>query len=769
MKAIIMAGGEGSRLRPLTCDRPKPMATLFDRPVMEYIIALLKSHGLTQIGVTLQYRPRDIMDYFGDGHDFGVELTYFLEDEPLGTAGSVKNAAAFLDEDFLVISGDCLCDFDLSAAIAAHYENKALATLVLARMQNPLPYGVVVTDPKGKIERFVEKPSWAEVCSDLVNTGIYVLDRTLLSRVPDDTFFDFSKDLFSAMAEKKEALFGCALTGYWCDIGDLSAYLSCQFDMLSGKVASPLLPSLLKNRDHGLYRLTEPCYIGPNVTIEPGAKIGPFCILEEGSLVERGATLKRSLVKSGARVRKNAELRGAVVAEGAVVGPRCALFEGSVVGRGTHLGADCTVLPGIKLWPEKNISENQVLSQNVIWGSRERHPSLNGSGLSGEFGSEITPEALVSLATVFALCLEGEIAVGHDTGAASSALAPLLVSGAAAAGRRAVLFSNLSPGAFRFFLKKNGCAGGLYLTVREGELHLSLLDGRGLPLSRARLAKLSGLLRRGDYSLCPVDSFLPPQRFNIRLADYLSALAEDLELVPSPPCLSLTGAEGSLKEEIQSLLSSYGLLRGSGGPDGVHLVVEPGGLTVVDEAGTRYENARLFLLFCLLYHKQYPRRALCVPPSAPAALFDMGIDLALLKQIPLSAGDLPADLYHSAVHLMDPVFCAGLIAAFLAKNQTLASLDAQIPAATLVHSEVFCSECDKSRVMRGLTKKGDDADYTHGVKIRRKNGGFVLVVPHPTRPLCEIYADALSAELSKELCGFYAEKIRELEREPESY
>ncbi|WP_129588641.1 nucleotidyltransferase family protein, partial [Moorella stamsii] len=219
MKAIIMAGGEGSRLRPLTCKRPKPLVPVANRPVMEYCVDLLRDLGIKEVGVTLQYLPRLIEEYFGDGSDFGLHLHYFVEDKPLGTAGSVKNAASFLDETFVVVSGDALTDFDLRPAMAKHKENRALATLVLTTVDNPLEYGVVITNPDGSIRSFLEKPSWGEVFSDRVNTGIYILEPEVLELVPEGESFDFSKDLFPRLLKDKKPLYGITLSGYWCDIG----------------------------------------------------------------------------------------------------------------------------------------------------------------------------------------------------------------------------------------------------------------------------------------------------------------------------------------------------------------------------------------------------------------------------------------------------------------------------------------------------------------------------------------------------------------------
>ena len=207
MQAVVMAGGEGSRLRPLTINRAKPMVPIANRYVMGHIVELLKRHNFTDIVATLQYRSDDIQNYFRDGSNFGVTMNYSVEPQPLGTAGSVKYAERYFsrDEPLLIISGDALTDFDLTQVMDFHKRVGAAVTLTLYRVPNPLEYGVIIVDGQGRIERFLEKPSWGEVISDTVNTGIYILEPEILDMIPPKTEFDFSKDLFPTMLAQKTA------------------------------------------------------------------------------------------------------------------------------------------------------------------------------------------------------------------------------------------------------------------------------------------------------------------------------------------------------------------------------------------------------------------------------------------------------------------------------------------------------------------------------------------------------------------------------------
>ena len=253
MKAVVMAGGEGTRLRPLTSNQPKPMVPIVGKPCMEHILELLRRHELNDVIVTLAFMPQAIRSYFGDGEALGMNVSYSVEESPLGTAGSVRQAVAGGDEPVLVISGDALCDIDLTSLLAFHRERKAAVTIALKSVENPLEFGIVVTDSDGRIERFLEKPSWGQVFSDTINTGIYVIEPEVLRHVPAGEPYDFSKQLFPLLLEMGRPLYGYVADGYWQDVGDLGQYAQANFDALDGLVQLEI-PGLPPARE----RLAEP-------------------------------------------------------------------------------------------------------------------------------------------------------------------------------------------------------------------------------------------------------------------------------------------------------------------------------------------------------------------------------------------------------------------------------------------------------------------------------------------------------------------------------
>ncbi len=368
MRAVLMAGGSGTRLRPLTCDLPKPMVPILNRPIAEHIINLLKRHQITEVIATLHYLPDVLRDYFQDGSDFGVQMTYAVEeDQPLGTAGCVKNIAELLDETFLVISGDSITDFDLTAAIAFHKQNKSKATLILTRVPNPIEFGVVITDEERRIRRFLEKPSSSEIFSDTVNTGTYILEPEVLEYLPANIECDFSKDLFPLLLAKDEPMYGYIAQGYWCDVGHLDAYREAQYDALDRKVN---LDFAYKEVSHELW-VGQNTYIDHTAVIETPAVIGDNCRIGARVQIEAGtvigdnvtigadANLKRPIVWNGAFIGDEAHLSACVISRGARVDRRAHVLEAAVVGSLSTVGEEAQISPGVRVSQVKRLSQGQ--------------------------------------------------------------------------------------------------------------------------------------------------------------------------------------------------------------------------------------------------------------------------------------------------------------------------------------------------------------------------------------------------------------------------
>ncbi|MGH9035173.1 MAG: sugar phosphate nucleotidyltransferase, partial [Acidimicrobiia bacterium] len=297
MKAVVMAGGEGTRLRPLTSNLPKPMVPMANQPLMEHVLRRLADHGFDDIVVTVAYLANHIRNYFGDGSELGVRMRYATEESPLGTAGSVRNAAEELDDTFMVISGDVLSDVDLSEVIKAHRDAGALATIALKRVENPVDFGIVITRDDGTVERFLEKPTWGQVFSDTINTGIYVLEPEIFELIDGDRAVDFSEEVFPAALEQGRILRGVVVDGYWEEVGTVEAYHRAHEDILDARVnvevpgfsvAEGVWLGEGADVDPGA-EIVGPAIIGDNCRVEAGARIGEYTVLGSDVVVKRDA------------------------------------------------------------------------------------------------------------------------------------------------------------------------------------------------------------------------------------------------------------------------------------------------------------------------------------------------------------------------------------------------------------------------------------------------------------------------------------------------
>ena len=488
------------------------MVPVMNRPVMEHIIELLKKNNLLNIGVTLQYLPQCIQNYFGDGSEFGISLQYFVEEVPLGTAGSVKNAAVFLDDTFLVISGDGLTDIDLSAAIQFHRENRSVATLVLMEVDSPLEYGVVITDPQGRIIKFLEKPSWGEVFSNKVNTGIYILEPQVLNYINEGQIFDFSKDLFPRLLNDGLPIYGYVATGYWCDIGNLQQYQQSHFDVLSGK-AEVNIPGQFMGNGIWIGRNTKvdreakikgPVLIGDNSYIGPGAQIESYTIIGDNVVIEEQASLKRSIILENCHIGKKAQLRGATLAKQVQVQGNVSIFEGAVVGDACIIGPHCLIKPNTKIWPSKRIEAGTVVNSSLIWGNCSSRTLFGNRGIVGGANTEITPVLAVKLGSAYGTWLGpgAIVAVGTDQSEISQVIKGALIAGLLSTGVQVKDLGRAVAPITRFNTRRLGLKGSIQIQsnlVRDEKISLAFYESRGVELSRLDEKKIENIMASENF------------------------------------------------------------------------------------------------------------------------------------------------------------------------------------------------------------------------------------------------------------------------------
>ena len=397
-KAVIMAGGFGTRLRPLTMQIPKPMVPILNVPMMGHIVNLLKKHNITDVLSLLYFQPDKITSHFDNGSDFGINMSYVSAKADYGTAGAVKNAYQHLSEGCIIISGDVLTDFDLTAAIKYHKEKGSMATLLLTRVPSPIEYGIVITDDEGKIVRFLEKPSWGQVFSDTINTGIYILEPEALDLIPYQQDFDFSKDLFPTMLERNMPLYGYIAEGYWRDVGNLNEYQVGQYDALRGEVDLGFVNNWNTDNkiDESSVIAGSTKLIGKNV-IGKNTVIGENCTIEntviaDNVVIGNGCIIKESTIWRDVTIGDMVELSDDVICNNVIINDFVNVAENVFIAEYCNIGKSARLFSNIKLWPRKIIEEGASLFRSLVQEEKWQRELFTDARISGFSNIEINPE-----------------------------------------------------------------------------------------------------------------------------------------------------------------------------------------------------------------------------------------------------------------------------------------------------------------------------------------------------------------------------------------
>ena len=498
MKAVIMAGGFGTRMQPLTCNTPKPMIPLLNRPIMLHIVELLKKYQITDLVMLLYHQPSVIKNFFRDGADFGVRITYVTPLEDMGTAGAVKCAEKYLDERFLIISGDLLTDFNLQKVMNFHEESKALATITLTSVKDPLQFGVVITDKDKRITQFLEKPGWGEVISDTINTGIYVLEPDIFKYIPEGENFDFSQDLFPLLLKKKEPLFGFPLKGYWRDIGNTDSYREAHHDILRGRVFARI-----DEQKQDL--IGKDLRIGADVKLDKSIKLEGTVVIGDNSQVldsaqlkdtvigcnctiEAGVRLSRCVIWDNVYVKKGSKLTDSVLCNNVSVGQGVVMEEGAIVADDTSIGEEVYIKRDVKIWPRKVIEGGSTVTGNLIWGERWKKSLFEGTLIKGLTNIELTPEFVAKLGCAYGTSLpKGSLVLaGRDASRSSRMLKRSFLGGILSAGVNVRDLKMVPLPILRYKLHTFGEMGGVHFRQAMDDpasTEIVFLDGDGLDFS----------------------------------------------------------------------------------------------------------------------------------------------------------------------------------------------------------------------------------------------------------------------------------------------
>jgi mannose-1-phosphate guanylyltransferase/phosphomannomutase len=488
------------------------MVPVAGKPMAEHIVALLRKHDMKDIIFTLHYLPQAIQDHFQDGSEFGTRIGYSTEEgRPLGTAGCVKAIQDQLDETFVVISGDCLTDIDLSAAVKFHKEKKSKATIVLKRVENPLDYGVVITDNEGKIQRFVEKPGASEIFSDTVNTGIYILEPEVLLYVVMGREQDFSNDLFPLLLLRNEPLFGYVADGYWCDIGNLAVYRQAHMDVLDQKVVIDIdLPEIEPgvwvgqgSQINSTVKINGPVLIGENCRIGADTVIDPHTVIGDQVVVQEKVTLKQPIIWSNAYIGNECALRACIVSSNATIHRGAEILEGAVIGANTAVGQEAMISPDVRIWPNKLIDSGARVTSSVIWGTRAPRTLFGAHGVRGIANVDLTPEFAVNLAAAYGATLKGgPVLVSRDYWGVSRMLSRAIISGLMSIGVEVQNLEAMALPIARHYVKTQRASGLVHTRVSQREpekVSIEFFDSQGIAITKSMERKIESTFFKEDF------------------------------------------------------------------------------------------------------------------------------------------------------------------------------------------------------------------------------------------------------------------------------
>jgi mannose-1-phosphate guanylyltransferase / phosphomannomutase len=823
MKAVVMAGGEGTRLRPLTSNQPKPMVPIVGKPCMEHILELLKAHEFDQVIVTLAFLPQAIRGYFGTGESLGLEIEYSVEETPLGTAGSVRLASDRLDDTFLVISGDALCDFDLTSLVNFHKEKGAAATIGLKSVDNPLEFGIVVTDDDGRIERFLEKPSWSQVFSDTINTGVYVLEPEVLKHIPDDRPFDFSKELFPLLLEMGRPMYGYVMDGYWQDIGNLDQYRQANFDALDEHVRLNIPGIRLRGNiwvGEGvdladLDRVERPAFIGNYSRVAPDATVGEYSVLGSSVTLREGARTTRSVIDASSHIGRSALVEGAILGRSCDIRANARLHDGVAIGDEVVLGSESVVMPGVRIYPYKEVESGAHLFESLIWESSATSHLFTRDGVTGLVNVDLTPETAVRLAAALGTALKrgARVVASRESARACRMIKRTMISGLNSTGVDVSDLRVLPAAVARHLLKTESYDMGFHVGLSHNDpevVTIRFFEHPGVQLGSGQEKEIEkNFVRRelrlvgaGDVGL--VDY---PARVRENYAhDLLRSLDRDaisgrgfrivVDYGYSAASYVLPHVLGPLRIEA---IAAHGFSGGSGGDPGLShdelqsqtrkLVGAVGAdlgvvfdraaerMFLVDERGEDVAPEQTLLLFLRLLGAAGKTGKIAVPVTvthdvdeiAEAAGLEVvrtQYSLAALTRAAAEEGVIFAGavgggyVFPEFLPAYDAVAGLSKLLELLAPvGRPLSELVADLPQPTLVHETLSCPWSMKGTVMRVVTEqlKNRNVDLTDGVKVFDERG-WAQMLPDPDEPLVHVFAEGDSPEASDEL----ARELREL-------
>lgn len=804
-----MAGGFGTRLRPLTNKTPKPMVPIIDKPILEHLISLLKIHDITDYTILLYYQPEIIQDYFKDGSRFGVKIKYVVPDADYGTAGAVKLSEQFIKDNFLVISGDVLTDFDLSALRKFHEDKKAQATISLYSSENPLQFGIVLTDKDKRIVRFLEKPSSSEVFSDTINTGIYFFNKDIFKYIPERENFDFSQDLFPLLLKENIPIYGYRSEGYWRDVGNLEEYISANLDALSGKL------HFIKEKDYYGNFISKNTKIGRNVNIENS-------IINDGCELGDDIVIRNSVIWKDVKIDSRTNILFDVICSNCTIGQNTRINDYVFIGENCTIGKNVFISSSIKIWDNKKIDNNVKITKSLIYEDRFFNELYTDSRISGLSNIQINPEFAAKLGSVYGAFIGTgkNIIIARDIDDISNMIKRALSSGILSAGVDVVDLQVIPIPILRQELKSGSGSGGIFVRKSPFDKEVTdiiFFDKDGLDLSGNKTKSVERLFFGEDYRRAPYFSagtIRYPERTNQKYKEqFLSNI--DVEALRKRKfkividysygiaATIFPGIIGEFGVDVVSLSAhldkdkitrSYAEIREALGHASfvvksldydLGFMIDAGGekIWMLTVEGRSLTGDRFLVLITKLFLSQTPGvKKIAVPVQATGEIEivaqEYGVEVVRVKDshyalmsacndkdVRFAGGVRGGFIFPDFLYATDGMFSVAKILELLARgNTTIGELDKSIPELCMQKEDIVCSREDKGKIMRKFMEDTmqNEQQLIDGVKVflNGNNKEWVLCIPDKVKDVVHLYVETDSDERSGTILNSYKKKVQ---------
>jgi mannose-1-phosphate guanylyltransferase / phosphomannomutase len=807
MQAVIMAGGFGTRLRPLTNNMPKPMVPVVNKPMLEHLFTLLKNHNITDFTMLLYYQPEIIKKHFGDGSKYGVNLRYIIPDRDYGTAGAVKLSEEYIKDDFLVISGDVLTNFNLTDFHIFHKEKNSIATISLYSHENPLQYGIILTNSNNEIVRFLEKPSSSEVFSDTINTGIYYFHKEVFKYIPEGENFDFSKDLFPLLLENNIKIFGFNSKGYWRDVGTLEEYINSNLDVLNNKLG------------YINFEKSDSNLIGSSTNIEFGAHI-ENSIIGNNVTIEKGAEIKNSVIWDNVIVKSKAKILFDVIGRNCTVEENTRINDFVFIGDNCHIGKNVFVSSSIKIWDKKKIDNNSKVTRSLIQEDIFFNELFTDSRITGLSNLQINPEFGAKLGAVYgaSLGMNKQVMIGRDIDDISNMIKRSITSGILSAGVNVLDLQNIPIPILRQELKSGSGAGGIF--VRKSPFDKSVtdiifFDKDGRDLSSSKTKGIERIFFSEEYqraNFIDVGTLRFPERTNVKyrehflsnldvdaikkrkfkiVIDYSFGIASTIfpNILGEFNCetVSLSAHLDKDKitrdaDEFKKAFENFSYVVKSLNFD-IGFMIDAGGekIWLATHEGRVFDDDRFLVIVLKLFLMSTPGvKKIAVPVQASREVdlvaSEYGVEVIRVKdshyammtacndkEVKFAGGTRRGVFFPDFLYATDGMFSIAKILEMRAKiNMTLGEVDELIPKLFRKKVNIDCTREEKGKIMRKIME--DTMEYKQqlidGVKIFLNDTDIVLCIPDKARDLVHLNVESDSEKKAEKLLKIYKEKIQ---------